>query len=244
MTIHLRFLQCKREAENVASFLFQPESPLEFQAGQYLQVLLPHVAPDHRGISRSFSIASSPREPLIRLTTRLSSPGSSFKRALAKLQPGAVLDASGPFGDFVYADDGRAPVFIAGGIGITPIRSILDDLACRTPRISATLLYSNASHAIPFRTELDALMAGWPELQVVYTVSRPEKDWRGRTGRIDAHVVEEYVPDPAGSRFFVCGPTPMVSAMREILVGMGVETDQVIHEGFPGYESLETVRHN
>jgi ferredoxin-NADP reductase len=237
MTIHLRFVYCQRESEDTASFLFEPESPLEFRAGQYLQLALPHVAPDDRGIARSFSIASAPRERLVRITTRLSRGGSSFKRALANLQPGALVDASGPSGDFVYTDHKLAPVFIAGGIGITPIRSILDDLACKAPRISATLLYSNSTHDIPFRADLNALMSDWPELQVAYSVSRPDHDWHGRTGRIDAHTIEEYVPDLAGSRFFVCGPSSMVASMHAILVGMGVDASRVKHEGFPGYES-------
>jgi ferredoxin-NADP reductase len=238
MTIHLRFVECRREAKDTTSFLFQPEPPFDFRAGQYLQFTLPHPQPDERGSSRSFSIASSPREPLIRITTRLSRDGSSFKRALAELRPGAILEARGPFGDFVYSESEIAPVFVAGGIGITPIRSILDDLACRRPRVSATLLYSNATQEIPFRADLDALMAGWPELHVAYTVSRAEKNWHGHTGRIDARIIEEYVPDLAGSRFFVAGPGPMVAALRAILAGMGVDTGHVKSEDFPGYERL------
>jgi ferredoxin-NADP reductase len=237
MTIHLRFLHCQDESEDTASFFFQPESPLEYQAGQYLHLVLPHPEPDERGISRSFSIASSPRERVIRIATRLSTPASTYKQALAGLRPGAVLDAQGPFGDFVYADGEMTSVFIVGGIGITPVRAILDDLATRTPHNRATLLYSNTTPDIPFHTNLDSLASDWPDLHVVYTVSRPDTNWQGRTGRVDPSFIKEHVSDLATARFYVSGPTPMVDDMCTILAEMGVDGSRIKQDGFPGYES-------
>src|SRR5712691_9054071 len=192
MTLALRFVNQQHEAENATSFFFQSESPLTFRAGQYLRYTLPHSDADTRGISRSFSIASSPEEPLLRLTTRLSTPPSTFKQALARLQPGAIVDASGPFGQFVYTESDVPAVLIAGGIGITPMRSILGDLASRRVRIRSTLLYSSATQDIPFRTWLDALAADWPELRVIYTVTRPGPEWNGPTGRIDAGFIKQH----------------------------------------------------
>jgi ferredoxin-NADP reductase len=236
MTIRLRFVHQQHEAENATSFVFQPDSPLTFRAGQYLRYTLPHADPDTRGISRSFSIASSPDEPLLRLTTRLSTPPSTFKAALARLQPGAIVDASGPFGNFVYAESDVPVVFIAGGIGITPMRSILGDLASRKVRIRSTLLYSSATQDIPFRTWLDALTADWPELQVIYTVTRPGAEWDGLTGRIDAAFVRQHVSDLAQSLFLVSGPTPLVDSMRATLADVGVDPGRVKYEAFPGYD--------
>jgi ferredoxin-NADP reductase len=236
MTLHLRFVRQQHEAENAVSFFFQPESSLQFRAGQYLRYTLPHADPDNRGVTRNFSIASSPEEPLIRLTTRLSTPGSSFKQALGGLQPGLVVEASGPFGNFVYADSDLSPVFIAGGIGITPVRSILGDLARRTPRVSATLLYSNATQDIPFRAEIDSLSTHWPELHVVYTLTRPGPRWEGPTGRITGALIRELVDDLHGAVFFVSGPTLMVDAMRAILADSGVDANRVKREAFPGYD--------
>jgi ferredoxin-NADP reductase len=236
MTLHLRFVRRQHEAENAMSFLFQPESSLQFRAGQYLRYKLPHCNPDNRGVTRSFSIASSPEEPLIRLTTRFSTPASSFKQALGGLQLGGVVEADGPFGNFVYADSDLSPVFIAGGIGITPVRSILGDLARRTPRVSATLLYSNTTQDIPFRADIDALCTHWPELNVVYTLTRPGPRWEGPTGRITGALIKERVGDLLGAVFFVSGPTPMVDATRAILADSGVDPNRVKHEAFPGYD--------
>lgn len=232
----LRFAHQQHEAENATSFFFQPESPLTFRAGQYLRYTLPHPDPDSRGISRSFSIASSPYEPLIRLTTRLSTPPSTFKHALANLHPGASVDTSGPFGQFVYPESDSPTVFIAGGIGITPMRSILGDLASRNVRIRSTLLYSSATQDIPFRTWLDALAAAWPELRVIYTVTRPGPEWKGPTGRIDAAFVKQHVLDLATSLFLVSGPTPLVDTMRATLADIGVDPGRVKYEAFPGYD--------
>jgi ferredoxin-NADP reductase len=236
MTIPVRFVHQQLEAENATSFFFQPESPLTFRAGQYLRYTLPHSDPDTRGISRSFSIASSPDEPLLRLTTRLSSPPSTFKHALARLQTGALVDVSGPFGNCVYTESDTPAVFIAGGIGITPMRSILGDLASRNVRLKSTLLYSSTTQDIPFRTWLDALLADWSALQVIYTVTRPGPDWKGTTGRIDAALIKQHVPDLSRSLFYVSGPTPLVDAMRATLTGIGVDPGRLKYEAFPGYD--------
>jgi ferredoxin-NADP reductase len=226
----------QHEAENATSFFFQPESALTFRAGQYLRYTLPHSNPDTRGISRSFSIASFPEEPLLTLTTRLSTPPSTFKQALARLQPEAIVDAKGPFGQFVYTDSDIPAVFIAGGIGITPMRSILGDLASGKVHIKSTLLYSSTTQDIPFRTCLDSLVADWPELRVIYTVTRPAPVWKGPTGRIDASFIRQQVPSLARSLFFVSGPAPLVDAMRATLAGVGVDPGRVKYEAFPGYD--------
>jgi ferredoxin-NADP reductase len=236
MTLALRFVHQQHEAEDATSFFFQSDSALSFRAGQYLRYTLPHADPDGRGISRSFSIASFPDEPLLRLTTRLSTPPSTFKQALARLQPGALIEASGPFGQFVYTESDDPAIFIAGGIGITPIRSILGDLASRSLRIRSTLLYSSASQDIPFRPWLDGLSADWPELRVIYTVTRPTPEWKGLTGRIDAAFIKQHAPDVARSRYMLSGPTPLVEAMRATLADVGVNPDQLMYEAFPGYD--------
>jgi len=235
-TTAVRLLQQLHEAENAASFLFEPEAPISYEAGQYLRYTLPHANPDNRGVTRSFTIASFPAEPNIRVTTRLSEPSSSFKRALAHLEPGAVLETSGPFGRFVYSDTATPAVFIAGGIGITPFRSIIGDLAARKIRAKITLLYSNRTADIPFRSFLDGLLPDWSELQPVYTVTQPPEDWTGPRGRIDASFIERHVDDLAERVFFISGPTALVEAMRRTLSEIGVDPARVKHEAFPGYD--------
>jgi ferredoxin-NADP reductase len=239
MTVQLRFAGHQREAASVNSFWFEPLAPLHFEAGQTVRIELPHAAVDDRGAARTFSIASAPAEPRIRLTTRFSSPSSSFKRALAVLEPGTVVTASGPNGRFTFHDTDQPTVFIAGGIGITPFRAILPDLAGARRSAEVSLLYSNATPDIPFRGFLDALEATWPELRVVYTITRPSGSWSGATGRIDRSFVERHVPYARRATYYVCGPTPMVQSLRDELGQLGIDPSRIRHEGFPGYEMPE-----
>ena len=234
--ITLRCLRRTHEAENASSFLFEPEAAIEYQAGQYLRYTLSHPDPDQRGVSRTFTLSSFPAEPHLMFTTRLSDPPSTFKHALAHLQPGAPLQASGPFGRFVYTPSDMPAVFIAGGIGITPFRSILGDLAARGDRPDVTLLYSNRTSDIPFRAFLDSLLPDWPQLRVVYTVTRPDDDWRGLRGRIDSAFVQQQVSDLERSCFFVSGPTALVDGIRGVLGAMDVDSSRVMYESFPGYD--------
>jgi ferredoxin-NADP reductase len=237
MTMQLRFVRRLREADNTESFYFEPQSALQFVAGQYLRYTLPHADVDDRGSARSFTIASAPAEPLLRLTTRLSDRSSSFKRALAALTPGAVVEAGGPYGQFVFRDADRPAVFIAGGIGITPFRAMLGDLAAAQRRATITLLYANATSDIPFRSFFADLTADWPELRVVYTVTRPSPAWAGLTGRIDAPFIQQQVPRAARATYYVCGPTSLVNAMHGLLVDIGVDSSRIQYEGFPGYDA-------
>jgi ferredoxin-NADP reductase len=236
MPTTLHFVRRQHEAENATTFYFRPETPLGYEAGQYLRYTLPHSDPDDRGIVRSFTLSSFPEEPLLSLTTRLSTPPSSFKAALAALEPGAALEANGPFGRFVYTPTDLLLAFIAGGIGVTPFRSILGDLAARGTHARVVLLYSNGTSDIPFRTFLDGLRPGWPELQLVYTVTGPDPTWRGPTARIDAEFIRQHVPDLARTRFFTSGPAGLVGAMRATLAGMGVPSSRITFEAFPGYD--------
>jgi ferredoxin-NADP reductase len=218
------------------TFFFQPEVALDFQAGQYLSYTLPHANPDTRGVSRAFTIASAPAEPLLRLTTRVSSQPSTFKQALLGLTPGAALEVSGPHGQFVYPQTNTPVVLNAGGIGITPFRSMLADLAASHVQAATTLLYSNATRDFPLRTFFDALTQDWPQSQLNYTATRPNPEWHGPTGCIDAQFIEQCVSHPGQRQYLVCGPTALVDAMRTTPGEIGVPADQIEHEGFPGYE--------
>jgi ferredoxin-NADP reductase len=235
-TTALRLVERCAEAEGVATFRFEATPALAFQAGQYVRLTLRHPEPDGRGVSRTFTISSAPSEPLVAITTRLDQTSSSFKRALGELAPGAVVEARGPWGGFVFGEEDRPSVFVAGGIGITPFRSILVDLAARSRRPDVTLLYANRGGEFPFQGQLDRLAEEWPMLRVAYTATRPGPEWRGAVGRIDAAFVARHVPDLAARRFFVAGSDGMVDAIVDLLNGMGVGSERIAAESFPGYE--------
>jgi ferredoxin-NADP reductase len=152
---------------------------------------------------------------------------------------GTVVEASGPHGHFVYSDIGVPAVMIAGGIGITPFRSMLGDLAAMQSRAPTTLLYSNATPEIPFRAYFDNLGRDLPALRVVHTVTRPTIEWQGPTGRIDADFIQQQVPEPARQVYFSCGPTALVESMLTTLAEIGIDDSRIKHAGFPGYEAAD-----
>jgi ferredoxin-NADP reductase len=226
-----------QEGERCESFQFQPEHPLTFEAGQYLRYTLHHPAPDNRGVSRFFTISSAPSEGFVMLTTRFSTPGSSFKRALSRLEVGAVVEAAGPYGQFTYTDPEMPAVFVSGGIGITPFRSILMNLASRRYDADITLLYANSTPEIPFRRLFHDLAAKQPRLSIVYTLSRPDPDWRGPVGRIDEAFIREHAPLASVPAFYVSGPKSMVGATSATLRAIGVADERIKEDYFPGYDS-------
>jgi ferredoxin-NADP reductase len=237
MATALRFVRRVHEGENVASFVFDVDQPLGHRAGQAIRLTVPHPEPDDRGLARTFTLSSAPSEPFAMISTRLSEPPSTFKRALRALEPGAVAEARGPYGRFVYAEHDTPAVFIAGGIGVTPFRSMLVELASQRVAAPVTLLYANRSPDIPFRSLFDSLARGWPGLQIVYTVTRPTPDWRGSVGRVGEELIRRHVPDLSRPLFYVAGPAAMVEATARVLAVLGVGPDRIKQESFPGYDA-------
>ena len=216
------------ESADVMSFMFRSDAPLRWEAGQFLSYTLPHQDPDDRGIVRYFTIASAPFEGHVMLTTRFASEGgSSFKRALRRLPDGAVVEVSKPDGDFVLGDPGADHVLIAGGIGVTPFRSILLDLDHRELPINATVLYANRAPEFVYRTEIDALVSRHPRLAVRYLVA---------PARVTEASIRGVAPDPVKPVFHVSGPEPFVAALEGMLSGLGVPDAHIRRDYFPGYD--------
>ena len=216
----------KPEAGDILSFIFTPARPLRWKAGQYLHYILKHPKPDDRGVERYFSIASAPCEKHIMLTTRFSSKGSSFKKALKKLKPGEAIETREKGGNFVLDRRRKMFVFIAGGIGITPFRAILLDMARERKPLNVQLLYANQDNDFAYRKELEALKKRHPEFRIDYIAS---------PNRIDEKTLPQLVPDMDSPTFYVSGPEPMVKALDKILRKLGVPKKQVKNDFFPGY---------
>jgi ferredoxin-NADP reductase len=217
----------KQEANDTFSFIFAPEQPLQWKAGQLLRYVLNHPNPDDRGVERFFSIASAPHEKHVMLTTRFASKGSSFKKALKKFRRGDAIEAHDLEGDFVVDHRKKTFVFIAGGIGITPFRAILLDLEHNKKPLNVQLLYANRDNDFPYRKELEALRRRHPEFRIDYVVS-PK--------RIDEKSIPQLVPDIKKPMLYVSGPEPMVESMNKALKKIGVPKGRIKNDFFPGYQ--------
>ncbi len=181
------------------------------------------------------SLASSPTQGFLEFGARLSS--SSWKRAFAGLRPGDEVEIDGAYGHFVLDPD-RDAVFVAGGIGITPLKGMAKFLAdTRSPRRSV-LIYSNQSQEeIAYRDELAAIESGNRRLRVIHTLTREPagSGWSGRRGRIDGPLLGEATAGLTEPTYYLCGRDALVGHVSGLLVGMGVPTERITFEVFRGY---------
>lgn len=213
--------------ENVESFVFEADQPVKWQAGQYMHYVFPHKDEDDRGEERWFTISAAPFEGRLMLTTRFDAKkSSSFKKALRDLPNGAAIQADGPEGKFTITDLSKKYILIAGGIGITPFRSILAQLDHDGKDIKADLLYANRDQNLVFGDELRALEAKHLDFHI--------KTYIGDQ-RIGREELEEYSKDP-NTVFYISGPKPMVETYQKTLADIGVPEDRVKTDYFPGYQ--------
>ena len=216
----------KAESPGVVSFIFKPEQPLVWKAGQFLHYVLNHGSTDDRGSDRWFTIASAPCEKQVMLTTRFAAKaGSTFKQALQALKPGDTIEISDLDGDFTVDDPKQDYVFIAGGIGITPFRAILKQADHDGERLRVTLLYANRK-AVTYKKELEAMARRNPNL-TIHHLFHPR--------RIDKAAIKELVPDLKKPFFYVSGPEPMVESVGKMLQQLGVPKGHIKQDWFPGY---------
>jgi len=165
----LKFTGYQPVKGNVVSFSFKPETPLSWQPGQYMHYVLPHPDSDDRGTERWFTNSAAPSEGKVMVSTRIDDAhGSSFKRALVALRPGDEVEADGPEGDFTVEDESQQYIFVAGGIGITPFRSILTEAHAQGKQLNVDLLYANRDEDIPFKEQLESYAADNPNLIIEY----------------------------------------------------------------------------
>ncbi len=225
--MRLTLKETRRETPDAISFIFQPERPLSWQAGQFMVYHLPHPDMDDRKDERYFTISAAPEEGHVMLTTRFNDKSSTFKNALRNLAPGETVEADPPDGDFTLPDPTEEAVFIAGGIGITPYRAILEDLDKRGMPIRATLLYANRDDNFVFKDELEALVRKNPGFKIIYFVS---------PNRIDENAVRQNSPDLMKPVFYVSGPEPMVEAFQKMLQELGIPAPHIKTDFFPGYD--------
>lgn len=235
--MNVTFERSEAEAANIRTFYFRPESPVQYTAGQYTQLKLPHADPDKRGIKRWFTLSSSPTDELLTITTKYAGDdhSSSFKKALFSLKPGTGLHMASPMGDFVLPKIIQTPlVFVAGGIGVTPFHSILGWLAATREQRPIKLLYGvRTEDEIIFQETFSK--AG---VEPTIVVSEPSAAWGGERGRISAELILGLEKPTDDTLVYVSGPEPMVQALEKDLHKAGLGKHQVVTDEFPNYPGI------
>lgn len=236
--MHARLIEVRQVAESTVGFMVETDQPIEFQAGQTCDITI--VSPkyqDEKGNARTFSIASSPSDaPRLLFATRMSQ--SAFKRSLVEAAAGADLEVDGPYGSFTLHRNVKRPaVFFAGGIGVTPFRSLVKDATERTLPHRLTLFYSNRTpKSSAFLAELEHWEHQNPNFRLIATITDTPYDveWTHETGFINREFVERN-PVPVGAISYVAGPPAFVGAVRGVLEAAGADPDDLRTEEFAGY---------
>jgi ferredoxin-NADP reductase len=226
-------------AKGTVAFHFKKPDGFKFLAGQAVYVTLRDLAEsDPKGRVRTFSIASPPQETDLVIATRVRD--TSFKRGLLSLPVGTAVEIEGPYGDMsLHEDSARPAIFLAGGIGVTPFRSMILDATKRGLPHQIFLFYSNrVSEETTFLADLAALEKQNLRFKLIATITDTEgahANWRGERGYITREMIAKHAGGVQAPLYYVSGPPGMVSAMETLLKNAGVKSEDVRAEMFSGY---------
>ncbi len=235
----LRFKEKISLSPDIYDFVFTPNRKFNYLPGQYLEWTLGHPSPDSRGNRRYFTLSSSPTEADLRIGVKFYSPASSFKNSLLALPPESRIMAGQLAGEFILPADPDAKLaFIAGGIGITPFRSMLKYLIDTKQKRDVVLFYSARSapefvYRDIFREAHEAM-----GLKVVYLLTDSKNidpNWAGRVGYLDEPTIRAEAPDYLERLFYLSGPHALVTSFERLLGQLDVPKAQIKTDYFPGF---------
>jgi ferredoxin-NADP reductase len=230
--------EIKEAGAGIYDFIFIPDKQFPYKPGQFMEWNLGHEAPDNRGNRRYLTLASSPTENTVRIGVKFYEKPSTFKTKLISMKPGDIISSSQLAGDFVLPEDPtKKLVFVAGGIGITPFRSMLKYLVDKNEKRSVTVLYSCPTVGeIAYRDVLEqsAKQIGAKIVITLTNKSQIPPDWQGCLGYITPEMITKEIPDFKDRVFYISGPHSMVCATENVLKSMKVPSSQIKTDFFPG----------
>lgn len=219
----LKVKEKKIETEDVFSLVFEKPKNFSFYPGQYLDYELPIDDPD--GNTRAFTISASPTEDFLMLSTRYGY--TPFKKALAELKAGNQIKTSHPVGTFTL-DESSPAVFIAGGVGITPFRSMIKYALDQKLSTPITLIYSNSDKNFLFKEELEKWKKALPNFNIIYHNSI-------LNGKLNNTKLATAIGYFVNKIFYLAGPPRMVNSFEKMLLELGVDQTNIRYDQFDGY---------
>lgn len=229
----------KEVADRTMAFQFEKPGGWTFKAGQFIDMTLTDAPEtDAEGNTRGFSIASAPQEDFLMVATRMRD--TAFKRSMKAVPLGTKVKVEGPFGNLVlHNNTSRVAVILAGGIGITPFRSILVRAAKEKLAHRIFLFFSNRRpEDAPFLDELQVLQKENPNFRMIATMTQMEKShrpWQGETGFIRQEMLSKYLKGVENAIYYIAGPAAMVNGLHTVLNSAGADDDDIRIEEFAGY---------
>lgn len=217
-------LRGEKNSSGAWNFYFRKPKGFVYTAGQYIKMKLEIKNPDDRGTTRYFTLSSSPTEEHLAITTKIIK--SSFKKRLAELKIGEKVHIRGPWGDFVLPENNTPVVFIAGGIGMTPYRSMIKFASDKNLKNPITLIVSyKTEEQILYKQELEEIKRNHKNIKVVIV-----------TERINTDLLQKSIDSLEDNLYYIAGPEAMIEGLEKTLLGMGISKDKMLTDGFPGYK--------
>ncbi len=233
----LKLKEIRQMSPSLYDFAFIPNQVVPFQAGQYWDWTLGHAKPDTRGNRRYFTIASSPTESEIHLGVKIPENPSTFKQALRAMKPGDELLGGQLSGDFTLPHDDHKIVGVAGGIGITPFRSMVKDRIDRHVTTDMVLFYASPDPKdFAYKDILDEGRS--VGIKTIYLLSGAKvvpPEWQGPSGYLTKELIEAEVSDYKNRLYYLSGPPVMVDSYKKLLREIGISNSAIHTDYFPGY---------
>lgn len=218
---------------NVKSIRVFHDNIRPFNAGQFMRVIL---KPNNKDYARWLSISNSPTEEgYLEFTKKLT--GSFFSKALDELREDDELVIKYPFGKFTFNGEFEKIAYLSGGIGITPIRSMLKYIIDKNLGTDVRLIYANMTRTdIAFKEDFDKMRRDCDKLKIEHILFEADSEWKGRCGTINSEMIKECLPDYNQRKFYICGPPGMVTTLRKIITDdLNLNKEAIFTENFAGY---------
>lgn len=233
--LRVKFIENIKRTATVESFRFIPQENIAFQSGQFLQLIFDEANRANKDLNKYLSFSSAPGKGYFEVTKRLSE--SNFSQRLRRLESGDEALVKAPLGNCVFKEEYQRIAFLIGGIGITPVISIIEHIAAGKIAADTVLIYSNRTEEeVAFKKELDSWQVGNKNIKIFYTVSdSPPRDNRYIRGRIDKELLSLRLSDIKERIIFSFGPPKMVEAMQQLCLELGCHKEKIKTESFLGY---------
>jgi len=231
----IKLQQIIKRTPTIESFRFIAEERINFIPGQFLKLIFDEKNFDNKELNKYLSFSSSPTKDYIEVTKRLSE--SRFSEKLKNLKLGEQISTQAPLGNAIFKNEYERIGFLIGGIGITPVISIIEFIVEKKLDSRVALFYSNRTEEeIAFKQELDLWQSKNYNIKVLYAITECQpKDSKCIFGRIDKALITANTPDLKERIFFIFGPPKMVEAMKGICLELGCSEEKIKTESFIGY---------
>jgi glycine betaine catabolism B len=221
-----------QRTHNVKSFRFTRPASFDYLAGQFFFITIKKNQEEQK---KHFSFSTSPTEKeFFEFTKKITD--SQFSKTLTSLQINDQVTIDGPYGKFTLEEKTKNAGMLAGGIGITPLRSICRFCTDKQTDTKITLLYSNITEKdIAFKEDLEQMQRQNNNIKIEHVLESPPPNWNSHVGRINENIIKQEIPNYIQTTFFICGPPAMNKAMENLLNNIGVTKENIKLENFTGY---------